>query len=191
MEIVKASTRFETNAGYLSGEDISQGKKYLSELKGIFADRDAFDRMDPHTPVYEVQMHQSVVQETAGGLFFGISRLFPGKVGNEYFMTKGHFHQLRDRAEYYWGISGVGVLLFMDERRKVTAYQVEPGSLHYIPGHIAHRLVNTGNIDLVVGACWPSDSGHDYDSILQDGFLVRVYEQDGKPVLRLTENESI
>src|ERR1700761_9639969 len=30
----------------------------------------------------------------------------PGKVGREYHMTKGHFHEVRDRAELYVGVRG-------------------------------------------------------------------------------------
>lgn len=184
MEIKKTTERYDLETGKLEGENASFSRKKLSQLQGVFADEKAFQAMDGEQSVYEVSSHAAVPEGTSGGLFFGTSRIHPGKVGNEYFMTKGHFHQKRETAEYYWGISGEGVLLLMDENRHYTAEQVEKGSLHYIGGHIAHRLINTGEADLVVGACWPSNAGHDYGSIETAGFSVRVVCENGRAVLK-------
>ncbi len=184
MTIKEAGERYNLQTGELSGQYASHSQKKLSQLAGVFADAEAFSAMDGEQPVYEVDAHMAVEEGTSGGLFFGTSTIHPGRVGNEYFMTKGHFHQKRETAEYYWGISGEGVLLLMDKNRRCTAEKVEKGSLHYIGGHIAHRLVNTGDTDLVVGACWPSDAGHDYGSIETAGFSIRVVCEDGKAVLR-------
>jgi glucose-6-phosphate isomerase len=182
MEIDTPQTFFDSATGVLWGEAVSGSRRYIKELKEIFHDAKSWERMDGDTPVYAVEIHEPVKNIT-GGLLFGISRIFPGKVGNEYFMTKGHFHVLRDRAEYYWGIAGKGVLLCMDSSRQTRAFEVKPGSLHYIPGNIAHRLINTGNKELTVGACWPSDAGHDYESILKGGFAARIIEKDGQPLV--------
>ena len=183
MEIQKCLTAYDLVTGALTGECTSHSKKKLSQLAGVFGNKAAFEAMDGEQLVYEVVSHTAVSEGTPGGLFFGTSTIHPGKVGDEYFMTKGHFHNRRETAEYYWGISGTGVLLLMDEKEHTWAEQVEPGSLHYIGGHIAHRLVNTGEKDLVVGACWPSDAGHDYGSIETAGFPMRVVCRDGKAVL--------
>lgn len=183
MEIKRSLTAYDLTNGTLSGEETAHAAKKISDVAGIFHDKAATAGMDPNTVVYEVDSHMAVPEGTPGGLFFGTSRIHPGKVGGEYFMTKGHFHNRRETAEYYWGIAGAGVLLLMDESGGTWAEQVEAGSLHYIGGHIAHRLVNTGEDDLVVGACWPSDAGHDYGSIETAGFPVRVVCRDGKVVL--------
>ena len=58
-----------------------------------------------------------------------------------------------------------------------------PGSLHYIPGITAHRIVNTGNRILSFGACWPTDAGYNYDVIIKKGFSKRVKEVNSKPIL--------
>jgi glucose-6-phosphate isomerase len=55
-----------------------------------------------------------------------------------------------------------------------------PSTTHYIPGCIAHRVVNTGQTPLVFLACWPSDAGYDYETIEQHGFSVRVLRRDGR-----------
>ncbi len=180
MEIKKSTERYDLQTGRLEGENASFSQKKLFQLEGVFDDETAFRAMDGQQLVYEVSSHAAVKEGTPGGLFFGTSTIHPGKVGNEYFMTKGHFHQKREAAEYYWGISGEGLLLLMDENRSCTAEKVEQGSLHYIGGYLAHRLVNTGNEDMVVGACWPSDAGHDYGSIETAGFSVRVLCENGK-----------
>jgi glucose-6-phosphate isomerase len=104
-------------------------------------------------------------------------------VGDEYFMTHGHFHALPDRAEYYAAIRGSGQLILMSENGETTAQTMTPGSLHYIPGFTAHRVANTGTEPLAFVACWPSDSGHDYARVRKDSFGKRLVRRDGKPCL--------
>ena len=169
--------------GKPSGGRTASGVKRLGQLKNVFADKEAFEKLDPETVVYRVECHYPVDEGTPGGLFFGASYIMPGKVGNEYFMTKGHYHSRPECAEYYWGISGEGVLLLKDQNGSCRAEKVEKGSLHYVPGNTAHRLVNTGTEVLAVGACWPSDAGHDYGSAEQSGFGALVVEEDGAPAV--------
>ena len=176
MKIQKCPSKCEILTGALSGAGCLSSQKKLSQIPHLFKDQAALASMDPETIVYSVQSHEAVAAGTEGGLFFGTSTVHPGKVGNEYFMTKGHYHNRRETAEYYWGISGEGVLL---QDGTCRAERVEKGSLHFV----AHRLVNTGKEDLVVGACWYSDAGHDYGSIETKGFPVRVVSRDGKPAL--------
>ena len=58
-----------------------------------------------------------------------------------------------------------------------------PGTVHYVPGNVAHRVVNTGDEPLVFLAIWPSDAGHDYARIRTTGFGKRVVLRDGGPCL--------
>ncbi|MEJ7678164.1 MAG: glucose-6-phosphate isomerase family protein [Segetibacter sp.] len=104
-------------------------------------------------------------------------------VNEEYFMTRGHFHKLPDRSEFYWGIKGTGVLILMDKERKCRGENMYPGSLHYIPAHTAHRVANIGNDELVFGACWPSDASYNYEEIEKNGFSCRLLQKNGKPKL--------
>ena len=159
--IKEAETFFDAQEGKLHGKNILRVKKRLKDLKGVFSDVEKFEAQDMEKIAYEVEMH-SPIEGIEGGLYFGISTIHPGKVGEEFFMTKGHFHEVRNRAEYYWGIAGTGILLLVDEDGKKRKEKVICGSLHYIPGNVAHRLINVGEEKLVVGACWPSDAGHDY-----------------------------
>lgn len=95
-------------------------------------------------------------------------------------MTRGHFHQDRDCAEFYFGVEGEGLLLLMDSEGEVWAEKIFKGSLHHIDGSLAHRVVNTGDVQLKVGACWPTTAGHDYDAIEAHEFPCRVMRVNGE-----------
>ena len=183
LNIVKSPVEFDLDNLGLKGSPVVFLKRTLAELADIFLDQQAAKQISTQTPVYTVHSWLPVKEWTVGGLFFGTSTLMPGKVGNEYFMTKGHFHELSDRSEFYWGIRGKGILILMDRDRNTWGEEVYPGSLHYIGIEIAHRLANTGDENLVVGACWPSDAGHNYEDIEISGFSARLMEIDGTPVL--------
>ncbi len=167
----------------LKGKEIINKSTCIGDLKNIFKDEQQRMLISQDKLVYEVQAYLPVDEGTLGGLFFGITKIHPGKVGNEYFMTRGHFHEISDRAEYYWGIKGQGALILMDRNRKITAEIMQEGSLHYIPAHTAHRVANTGNNTLSFGACWPADAGHNYKEIAANGFSGRLLDIDGLPQL--------
>lgn len=181
--ILEPSQSLNKENWYLQGEGIIHSEKRIKNLKGIFDNDDAFNKLDPEMLVYNVQAHLPVKEGTPGGLFFGTTTIQPGKVGNEYFMTHGHFHANGDRGEYYWGVQGEGMLILMDVNRMTWAERMFPGSLHYINSNIAHRVANTGTSPLIFGACWVSDAGHDYEEIEQHGFSSRLIEQNKKPCL--------
>lgn len=183
MNINKPGLFFNNATGALSGEKVGEKIAKIGDLKGIFADEALRSAMDQEQIAYHVQYYFPVAEGTEGGLFFGNTTIYQGKVGNEYFMTKGHFHAKGDRGEYYWCIKGEGMLIFMDRNRKTWAEEMMPGSLHYMPAEVAHRTVNIGDEPMTFGACWPSDAGHDYGTILHEGFNARVLEVGGKPKL--------
>ena len=174
--------RLDLETGAITG-DSKLSQRRIGDLAGVFADEAARAAMDPETVVYRVQMHDAEKEGTPGGLLFGTSTVLPGKVGNEYFMTKGHYHARRDTAEYYFCIAGQGALILMREDGTCWMEQMQRGSLHYIERSVAHRLANTGDEPLLVGCCWGSDIGHDYESIARTGFTKRLIERDGKAIL--------
>lgn len=183
LEISKSPVALDLDNYQMQGDPIINQIRKMKDIHDIFMDQESYKLMNPEQPVYSVQAWLPIEEGTPGGLFFGASTIYPGKVGEEYFMTKGHFHAQSDRAEFYWGVKGVGILILMDRNRKTWAEEVYPGSLHYIGRDIAHRLANTGDENLVVGACWPSDAAYDYKEIAQNGFSARLMETNGKPVL--------
>ena len=183
MNIIDSEIFFDSITGKLSGNKIIKSSKTIGDLKNIFEDEETLKSMEQNQIVYCVEAYFPEQAGVEGGLFFGTSYIEPGKVGNEYFMTKGHFHKERNTAEFYWCIKGEGVLLLMDEERNCKAEYLKPGSLHYIKRRYAHRVCNIGDETLVFSACWPSNAGHDYDSILEKGFSARLKCVNGTPEL--------
>jgi len=182
-----AKVTLEWSRGELVGLPVQESVKKLSELRRIFLDESARERMDQDLVVYKVRWWAPVPPGDEGGLFWGVTTLYPGKVGDEYFMTHGHSHANRSRAEYYTPVSGQGMLIRMDEQRSTWAEQMAPGTLHYLCGEHAHRVVNTGNEPLLFWACWGSDAGYDYGKIKERGFGARVLDRDGRPAVILNE----
>ena len=169
--------------GVFAGAGLITSSKNIGQLQHMFLNEKARQQMDQQQQVYRVQANLPVDEGTTGGLFMGTTWIKSGMVGDEYFMTHGHFHQLANRGEYYWGLQGNGVLLLMDEDRNTRAEHMYPCSLHYIPAYTAHRVANIGDTELSFGACWPSDAGHNYDEIKERGFSKRLINQNGTPTL--------
>lgn len=110
--------------------------------------------------------------------------LEPGLVGDEYYMTKGHFHQIRNRSEVYVGLSGEGRLVMATEDGDHRVEPIRPGTVNYVPGGWAHRSVNVGNETLVFFAAYVGDAGHDYGTIEDRGFPVLVVRgEDGPDII--------
>lgn len=182
---IKRKTDVEVNLNNyeLSGTTIVSQIRKLKDIAPIFRDQEALKDMSPEMLCYTVQLYFPVPEGTPGAMGFGNTFIYPGKVENEYIMTKGHFHAKGESSEFYWGVQGKGMLIMMDREHNTWAEEMYPGSLHYIPGNTAHRVANTGDSILMFGAAWPSDAGHDYETIAKNGFSARLLEIDGEPLL--------
>lgn len=167
----------------LPNADVRETVKTLGQLENIFRDEGARRSMYQDTVVYRVQAWCPVPEGTEGAQFWGTTTIEPGQVDSEYFMTHGHFHHKRDRTEFYSTIDGEGVLILMDEARKTWMESMSPGSLHFIPPKVAHRVANSGKAPLRLVACWPSDAGHDYGAVRRLGFGARLLNVNGKASL--------
>lgn len=161
-------------SGALSKGPLLRKSTRIVDLAGIFADEQARQAMAGEQAVYDVEMFDTASAE--GELYTGVTHLYPGKVGNEYFMTRGHYHARREQGEVYFGLCGSGLLLLQNEQGEARLEQVTAGSVHIIPGFTAHRLINTGDDTLSALAVWPAVAGHDYAS-LASGFTLRIMEE--------------
>ena len=133
-----------------------------------------------HNPlVYE--FYELGMPADAGDLAFGTSITYPGTVGGEYFMTKGHFHSILETAEVYYCLQGHGYMLMENPEGKWDYQEVTPGNAVYVPKRFAHRSINIGNDPFVTFFCFRGDAGHDYKTIETTGFRKVVVEKDGKP----------
>jgi len=155
----------------------------LSDLKGLFRDKEAYAQQivagDP--VIYEV--YEIRVPEEEGHLLSCTTIIYPGKVGNEYFFTKGHFHVKENRAEIYTCLQGEGYLLMTTRDGAARSVSMKPGVSVYIPPYWSHRTLNSGSKPFIFYGVWPGDAGHDYESILENGFPLRVVEIEGELVV--------
>ena len=160
-------------------EDFVSSKRYLSNLRGMVADEAALEKMIEKENALVYEFYEMGVPEHSGDLAFGTSICYPGKIGGEYFMTKGHFHAILDTAEVYLCISGRGLIL-MENPEGECSYQVlTPGKMLYVPKRYAHRSVNIGKNPFVQFFAFRADAGHDYGTIETKGFRKLVVERDG------------
>jgi glucose-6-phosphate isomerase len=174
--------QLDIRTGRVSGSPATERR--LSSLEGSFANRAAYAEAiatgDP--VVYSVSSVEP--GHGNGDLHYGLGVIQPGKVGDEYYLTRGHLHSWRDAAEVYIGLSGQGVMLLEDERTgESKMLPLLPQNVVYVPGYSAHRTINTGDVPLVYIGIYPARSGHDYGAISSRNFRDVVVDRNGEPAL--------
>lgn len=163
---------------------LSPTAKRLSDLAGCWADEAAYAAACAAGDPLVYQVTSAPEDPAAGGLGYGLGCLFPGRVGAEYFLTRGHLHQRREAAEVYIGLRGHGLMVLEDERTgRCTTLPLHAGASVYVPGYLAHRTVNTGDEPLIYWGVYPNDAGHDYGFVAKRNFSQIVVAVDGAPTV--------
>lgn len=179
-------TVFDPNQGTLSnGTPI---ERRLSDMAGYYADSKAFEALLAQGDALHYTVSAVAPADGEGALHYAIGNLLPGRVGQEYFMTKGHFHAWRAAGEYYIGLSGEGVMLLESEDGAES--RLLPLTAHaavYVPGYTAHRTINTGDKPLIYLGIYPAQAGHDYGAIAERNFRHVVVAVDGEPTMMARE----
>ncbi len=156
--------------------------KHLSALRGLFAAPALVDaHVARHGDVVAYEVNE--VRRDGSDLAFGTTVMAPGRVGDEYFFTRGHFHVRADCGEVYHTQAGEGALLLLDRAGACHAIDLRPGQCAHIPPGWAHRSVNTGAAPLVFVWVCAADAGQDYGEIARLGMRQRVVARDGRPVV--------
>lgn len=154
--------------------------KRLSDLEGLFADRAAWAAAVRDDPVvYEVVEFR----QAGSDMFFGTTTIAPGTVGDEYFMTRGHYHLRPDRGEVYFTLTGVGLLVLETRDGRTDVVEMREGTAAAIPPGWAHRSVNTGPGPLVFSWVCAVDAGNDYAGIRERGMRRLVLARRGGPAV--------
>jgi glucose-6-phosphate isomerase len=154
----------------------------LSDMADHYQDQEAARALLAEDPlVYRVYMAWE--REEGYRWLAGTTVIEPGRVGEEYFMTKGHFHAARYAPEIYFTLRGEGLLLMQTRGGEPQELPLQPGAIQYIPGGWAHRAVNTGEAALIFFAVWPREAGHDYAGVAERGFPRLVVLRDGRPAV--------
>ena len=180
MRIIESGL-FHEFAGDIKGDSVSRGSKLYKDARSFYESID--ESLSDDTVMYEVFTVNAEKNEE-GYLNWAISLLHPITVNGECNMTRGHWHDDLNCEEYYWCSAGEGLLMLMDENGECWCEKVQPGSLHHINGHHAHRLINTGNEDLRVICCWNSNAGHDYARVESHPFPFRIFKINDEIVVR-------
>ena len=173
------SLDFDLTTGLSKARQSTQ--RTLSKMKGMYADDTAFNADVQKNDPLVYEFYELDLPETAGNLLFGTSIVYPGKVGNEYYMTKGHFHTILETGEVYYCLSGNGAMLMENPEGDWDIQYFTPGQAVYVPPRYAHRSINLGNEPLVTFYTFRADAGHDYGTIETKGYRKLIVEKDGKP----------
>jgi glucose-6-phosphate isomerase len=171
------TTVLDLGSGRLDPE-LEVTERRLSDMPGMYLEDEDVD-VDGDPLIYRV--YGIPVPATTGNVLSSTTVIEPGTVGREYFMTKGHFHEVRDRAEIYVGLAGEGRLLMATEAGEHVVEPMRRGTVNYVPGGWAHRSINVGDEPLVFFAAYVGDAGHDYATIEEEGFPVLLLKGDGGP----------
>lgn len=178
----------DLDAGVLTGT-ASRYQKHLRDLDGLYLDAGAFAALSQHRGddvVYDVTDHRP--SSAAGDLITGVTRMSPGKVGEEFFMTRGHVHAVVDRPELYVGLKGRGLMVMESFDGQTRVVEIGQHTACYVPPFWIHRSVNTGTEDFAMLFCYPADSGQDYEIIRRsNGLRLRIVD-DGRGGWHSVEN---
>ncbi len=173
---------YELKTG-MSKSGAETSTRRVSNMRGMFADEAATEALIQNGDPLVYEFYEMGAPEKDSDQAFGTSITYSGKVGNEYFMTKGHFHTILATAEVYYCLSGEGFMLLESPEGDWSAQPLKPGVMVYVPPRYAHRSINTGNVPMVTFFCFRGDAGHDYGTIETKGYRKLIVEQDGKPVV--------
>jgi glucose-6-phosphate isomerase len=159
-------------------------ERRISALRNQFRDQQASIALaaDGDPLVYEV--FEILRPEESGELMSGLSIVHPGKVGSEYFMTKGHYHSVRQTAEIYHCLRGQGLMVMENEQGDCDVQEFRPGRVVYVAPGWAHRSVNVSSSEpLMTFFVYPGHAGHDYAPIERTGFRKLVVQKGGQPAI--------
>jgi glucose-6-phosphate isomerase, archaeal len=180
------SVRFDVQTGIFSPCQ-KEVQRRVSDLQKMFYDQKAVEEelAQGDKLIYEIRYYPFITSKSDMAL--GVTRIFPGKVGEEYHMTKGHIHERDDQPEIYYCVQGSGYLLLDTLQGEFRAEKWEAGVITHIPPMWAHRVVNTGKDLLVFVASYNIRAGHEYALVEKQGFAQLLVERNGQPTFLMRE----
>lgn len=180
MKIIQSKYKLDlTGTSIMEGDDLIRNSSYFDEVADYYKHSAAAKDLG-HIESYHVCY--AIGNRTITDMYYGTTTIKPILVDSECNMTKGHFHDDSKYMEYYLCTCGTGYLLKWDGKDDIYAEEMKQGSLHYIDGKYAHRVINTGDKDLVFLAVDSATGGAQYDQIRNEGFPVRCFKKDGKVI---------
>lgn len=181
-------SKLDLRLGTLSGATGHYAKR-LADLEGLYVDIAAFRLACAtigDTVVYEVDEYRP--SNAAGDVIFGLTRMSPGHIGDEFYMTRGHLHYKSNRPEIYYGRGGRGVMLMESPEGEIRTAFIDQDTVCYVPPYWIHRSVNVGTDDFVMLFCYPADAGQDYGCIEAAGGMRKQVVKNGTGGWMLGDN---
>jgi glucose-6-phosphate isomerase len=168
-----------SNPHYIPSQFDRHTQRQLSSLRGYFLDQTAYEAALNQGDILVYEVYELQRPEQSGELLQGVSIIHPGKIGREFFMTKGHFHAVLDTAEVYYCLGGEGYMVMETPEGEAKVESLSPGKVLYVPPRWAHRSVCTSRQQpLAIFFVYPGHAGHDYGTIETQGFRKLVLEGD-------------
>jgi len=159
-------------------------ERRASDLRGYYADASELEALISSGNPVHYRVYEKAIPETEGHLLLCMSVLEPGRIGDEFFMTKGHYHTVAGTAETYLCVRGRGLMLMKTAEGDWSAEPMHNSRLVYVPPFWAHRSINTGDEPLISFCVYPAHAGHNYGDIETEGFPQRAVLNDrGEAVL--------
>jgi glucose-6-phosphate isomerase, archaeal len=158
-------------------------RRKASDMQSMFYDKKAVQEAIQTDDPLIYEFYNTKFITSTSDMAVAVTRIFPGKIGDEYFMSKGHQHQRNDQPEMYICVQGTGYLLLDTMDGEFRAEEWRPGTISHIPPIWAHRAVNIGSNVLVYIGVYHAAAGHDYMVVEKRGFAQVVVEREGKPCL--------
>ena len=119
-----------------------------SDMRGYYQDEAALQRLIAQGDPVHYEVFEKTIPEQYGQLLLCVSKLHPGRVGEECFMTKGHYHTVSGTAEVYLCIRGQGCMMMKTAAGQCVAEPMRRNRMVYVPPHWAHRSINTADFVL-------------------------------------------
>jgi glucose-6-phosphate isomerase, archaeal len=176
-----------------TGEIANDSRSWIRRLSEMIEVFDLNNQSQTNLELYDPEVYKVFeydLPDERGHLIPVTTILYPGLVGDQFYMTKGHYHEEKGTAEVYLILSGEGVLLMQTEAGDCEEIYFQKGSLLYIPPYWAHRMVNVSiNEPLSFYGVYPAHAGHDYASIVKDGFHKNVIlDRNSKKNFKIVES---
>lgn len=187
MRIIQSKYKLElSGTATMKGEDLIRDTRHFDEIADYYENKEAAQSLG-HKESYSVCY--AIGNRTITDLYYGTTTIKAVTVEGECNMTKGHFHDDPKYMEYYLCTNGTGYLLKWDGEDDYYAEEMKPGSLHYIDGKYAHRVINTGEEDLIFLAVDSATGGAKYGKIAEEGFPARCFKKDGAIIWKEREKQ--
>lgn len=179
--MISSVTEIDLSSGIL--KDRVPIKRQLTDMRDVFYDTAAYNASLAQSDALVYAYYDLGIPKDHNEVAFGTSIIYPGKIGSEYYMTKGHLHAVLETAEVYFCLRGHGYVLMENPEGACESREMTPGIAVNIPGRFAHRSVNVhASEPFVFYFAVPGHAGHNYGAIEAQGFHQLLVERDGKPV---------